>query len=271
MEETRRAFLEDLLTTASPSGFEGDVQRRWVSYVEEFADEVRTDAYGNAVAVHEGGEPAIAVGGHADEIGLMVRDVTDDGALALTRVGGSDRTVMRGRYVTVHADDPVHGVIGRTAIHLREDDGEPDGISALAVDVGADGEETARELADVGDPVALASGVEGPAGSRIAGRGPDDRMGIWAVAEALRRAVERDAPGVGGVKPVATADGSMPDQGRPLDVLEDSLGEVVAVNLKDGTVHTGTLAGYDQHMNLVLEEGGDVTIIRGDNVVSITP
>ena len=56
--------------------------------------------------------------------------------------------------------------------------------------------------------------------------------------------------------------------GRPLDVLEASLGEVVTVQLKGGEVHEGELAGYDQHMNLVIE-GEDTTIIRGDNVVSI--
>ncbi|SFC45507.1 Small nuclear ribonucleoprotein, LSM family [Halobiforma haloterrestris] len=74
--------------------------------------------------------------------------------------------------------------------------------------------------------------------------------------------------------------------GRPLDVLEASLGERVAVRLKSGDEYVGELAGYDQHMNLVLEEvtipaeesiSGDgepiedTTIIRGDNVVSITP
>ncbi|WP_224449447.1 LSM domain-containing protein [Haloprofundus salilacus] len=74
--------------------------------------------------------------------------------------------------------------------------------------------------------------------------------------------------------------------GRPLDVLEASLNESVTVQLKDGTSYFGTLAGYDQHMNVVLEEsledddgllGGldveeveDTTIIRGDNVVTIT-
>ena len=75
--------------------------------------------------------------------------------------------------------------------------------------------------------------------------------------------------------------------GRPLDVLEASLDETVTVALKDGTGYVGTLAGYDQHMNVVLdapEEFGeadgvgeltveaveDTTIIRGDNVVSIT-
>ncbi|PSQ25354.1 Like-Sm ribonucleoprotein core [Halobacteriales archaeon QS_9_68_17] len=60
---------------------------------------------------------------------------------------------------------------------------------------------------------------------------------------------------------------------RPLDVLEASVGEEVTVRLKDGEEYGGHLTGYDQHMNLVLEdaEGEDTTIIRGDNVVSIIP
>jgi len=59
--------------------------------------------------------------------------------------------------------------------------------------------------------------------------------------------------------------------GRPLDVLEESLGDVVTVQLKGGEVYEGELSGYDQHMNLVIDEGEDTTIIRGDNVVSISP
>ena len=58
---------------------------------------------------------------------------------------------------------------------------------------------------------------------------------------------------------------------RPLDVLEETLGSEVNVTLKGGEGFDGVLAGYDQHMNLVLEEGDNVTIIRGDNVVSIRP
>jgi len=58
---------------------------------------------------------------------------------------------------------------------------------------------------------------------------------------------------------------------RPLDVLEESVGNEVTVKLKGGDQHDGRLTGYDQHMNLVLETGetGDTTVIRGDNVVSI--
>ena len=58
---------------------------------------------------------------------------------------------------------------------------------------------------------------------------------------------------------------------RPLDVLEESVGEAVTIHLKGGESYTGVLAGYDQHMNLVVEEDEDITIIRGDNVVSIRP
>ena len=58
---------------------------------------------------------------------------------------------------------------------------------------------------------------------------------------------------------------------RPLDVLEETLGSEVRVELKDGEAYEGVLSGYDQHMNLVLGEDDNVTIIRGDNVVSIQP
>lgn len=73
--------------------------------------------------------------------------------------------------------------------------------------------------------------------------------------------------------------------GRPLDVLEEALTETVVVQLKDGETFAGVLAGYDQHMNVVLEPTDeidpdeldapiadtvrDTTIIRGDNLVTI--
>ncbi|WP_255195757.1 M20/M25/M40 family metallo-hydrolase [Halorarius litoreus] len=196
MDDDRRAFLDDLLATATPSGFETAGQRVWLDYVETFADEVRTDDYGNAIAVYEGdGDLDVLLGGHGDEIGLMVRDVTDDGHLKLTRVGGADRTVTRGQYVTVHGrDGPVPGVVGQVAIHLRDpaDDDHSD-ITEMHVDIGAADEEEARDLVEVGDPITFDTEVQDLAGSLVAARGMDNRTGIWAAAEGLRRAAERDA------------------------------------------------------------------------------
>jgi endoglucanase len=198
MEHDHREFLDDLLATASPSGYEVPGQRVWVEYVESFADDVQVDEYGNAVAVHEGAagvDASIAFAGHGDEIGFIVREVSDDGFLSIGRVGGSDKTVTQGQHVTVHTDGgPVEGVVGQTAIHLRDrdDDSAPD-IAEQYVDIGVEDGEDAGELVEVGDPITFAQRVRELEDGRLTARGMDNRVGIWAAAEGLRRAVEAGA------------------------------------------------------------------------------
>jgi endoglucanase len=196
MDETRKVFLEELLALSTPSGFETESQQRWLDYVDQFADETRVDSYGNAVAVYEGTEdaPKVAIAGHGDEIGLMVRGITDDGFLKLSRIGGSDRTVTRGQHVTVHTDDgPIDGVIGQVAIHLRDTGKEEyDDIAEQHVDIGVKEGDDAREVIDVGDPVTLNTELSELADGRLAARGMDNRVGIWTAAEAFRRAVEAE-------------------------------------------------------------------------------
>ncbi|MDS0276417.1 M42 family peptidase [Halomicroarcula sp. S1AR25-4] len=193
MDDRRRTFLESLLTTPAPSGYEADSQRVWVEYVREFVDEVRTDDYGNAVATLYGNDTSVALAGHGDEIGFIVRDVTDDGFLRIERIGGSDKTVSRGQHVTVHtADGPLSGVVGQTAIHLRDPDDEsvPE-VAEQHVDVGAEDGDELEELVDRGDPVTFQQTLSELENGRLAARGMDNRIGIWAAAEGLRRAAER--------------------------------------------------------------------------------
>ncbi len=65
-------------------------------------------------------------------------------------------------------------------------------------------------------------------------------------------------------------------------VLDESLGRVVLIKMKGGKVIRGTLLGFDQHMNLLLEESEELVeegksnglgtiVVRGDNVVIISP
>ena len=196
MQKSQREFLESLLTTASPSGFETAGQRVWIDYVSEFADEVTTDDYGNAVAVHEGSGdgPEIAFSGHADEVGFIVRDIDDNGFIRMSRIGGSDRTISQGQHVTIHADDgPVQGVVGQTAIHLRDTGSEeyPD-IAEQFIDIGVTDGDDAGELVEVGDPITFSSECYELQGDRLTARGMDNRVGVWSAAEGLRRAVAAD-------------------------------------------------------------------------------
>jgi endoglucanase len=196
MNNGQREFLESLLSTASPSGYEASGQRVWIDYVSEFADEVMTDDYGNAVAVHEGSGdgPEIAFGGHGDEIGFIVRDIDDNGFLRIGRIGGSDRTVSQGQHVTIHTDDePVQGVIGQTAIHLRDVGKEEyNDIAEQFVDIGATDKEKAEELVEVGDPITFSTELFELNGTRLSARGMDNRVGTWSAAQGLRHAVEHD-------------------------------------------------------------------------------
>src|SRR5690625_5652354 len=123
MNESRQLLI-DLLNTASPTGFEVDGQRTWAKYVGEFSDEVDNDAYGNTWAnLRPRGDTAhrLMIAAHADEIGMMVNHISDQGYIYVTRIGGSDRAVARARRVKIFGDKgQVPGVVGNTAIHLRD-------------------------------------------------------------------------------------------------------------------------------------------------------
>ena len=253
MDEPRRAFLDDLLSTATPSGFETPGQAVWVEYVSEFADDVWTDDYGNAVAVLEGGETEVALAGHGDEIGFLVRDITEDGMLKLTPVGGSDRTVSKGQHVQVHtASGRVPGVVGQTAIHLRDPEDETvDDIGDQYVDVGFEDREAAEELVERGDPVTFQQTISELAGGRVAARGLDNRIGTWAAAEGLRRAAERDPEAT--VYAVSTVQEEVGLQGAKMVGFDLAPDAVVATDVTHATDTPG--APSDKGSGVELGEG----------------
>ncbi len=67
----------------------------------------------------------------------------------------------------------------------------------------------------------------------------------------------------------------------PLALLEKSMNHRISLLLKDGRILEGKLAGYDDYMNMVLEETEERTseqtrrlgtvVLRGNNVVRISP
>ena len=65
-------------------------------------------------------------------------------------------------------------------------------------------------------------------------------------------------------------------------VLDESINKNVLIKLKCGKTITGTLQGFDQHMNLLLDQSEEIPsegdskslgsiVVRGDNVVMISP
>jgi endoglucanase len=184
-------FLKKLLTTPSPSGYESAAQRIWCRYARKYADEVTTDAYGNAVAVlNPSGSPKVLIEGHVDEIGLMVKHITDQGFIYVQRIGGVDPSLVRGKRVDIHGrNGVVRGVIGATAIHLRkhEKDQKAPKMHEVFVDIGAADGNAAKRKVSVGDPITFVDAFETLNKNIAVGRALDDRIGCWISAEVLKQ------------------------------------------------------------------------------------
>jgi putative aminopeptidase FrvX len=194
MEKSAKDFLFDLLTTASPTGFEIAGQRKWAAYARQFADTVENDAYGTAWATLSGNgksEIKLMLEAHADEIGFMVKHVTAEGYLHIDRIGGSDHATARGRRVIFEGDKgPVKGIIGNTAIHIRDRTGgeKAPEVHELYVDVGAGNAKDVAKLGlRIGHPGVYADIPEEFGHGRIVGRALDNRIGGFIIAEVLKR------------------------------------------------------------------------------------
>lgn len=199
MNETAKEFLFDLLRTPSPSGFEAPGQRLWTDYVRTWSDSVESDTYGTAWATRLGksgnDSPSIMLEAHADEIGFMVQHITDEGFLHIGRIGGSDRATARGKRVQVlSSSGPVFGIIGNTAIHIRETKNEkaPE-IHQLFVDIGASSREEVLERGvRVGHPMVYADEPSEVLPGKLTGRALDNRIGGFVIASVLERLASVD-------------------------------------------------------------------------------
>ncbi|RDI71149.1 M42 family metallopeptidase [Halopelagius longus] len=255
-------LLKELTETSGVPGYEDRVRDVVRREFESSVDEVRSDAMGNVVGTIEGdGDYSVAVAAHMDEIGFMVRHVTDDGFVQLDALGGWDPRVLKAQRVRIHTEDgDVPGVIGSPPPHtLSEEEKEKDPkVEDVHVDVGLSAED-ANEAVSVGDLVTMEqTTVE--MGETVTGKALDDRICLFSMLEAAKRIEDPDVTvhfaatvqeevGLRGAKALGVD--IDPDLAIALDVTVANdvpgfeagdhvteLGEGTAIKLKDGSVIT---------------------------------
>ncbi len=67
----------------------------------------------------------------------------------------------------------------------------------------------------------------------------------------------------------------------PLNILERHISKIVLLTLKDGRTLEGKLTGFDEYMNMILEDAEETrdekvrrigtVVLRGNNIVTIVP
>ncbi|MGN0169177.1 MAG: M20/M25/M40 family metallo-hydrolase [Lachnospiraceae bacterium] len=185
-----KEFLYEMLTTASVSGNEQELEHKIYDYMQDKADEVRSDELSNVTAVINPQEEfKVLLTGHADEIGLMVTAVTSEGMLKVTNIGGVYANGYPGHKVRVHTRN---GVIYGAVVNNRDLSKKSDmKAKDLTIDIGAVSKEDALKVVSLGDTITHDTDVRELLNDRITGRALDDRLGAFIVMEAVALAKKK--------------------------------------------------------------------------------
>ncbi|MUK90037.1 M20/M25/M40 family metallo-hydrolase [Ornithinibacillus sp. L9] len=192
MEKSNRDFLLELLRTPSPSSQEVEIQKKWISYVKDFADDIITDHAGNAIGVlNPDAEFKVLLAGHCDEIALVVNRIDEEGYLHFDKMGGINPKAAVGMKTTVLGyNKEISGVIGVNAQHHGGLKDKFD-LEDLFIDCGFKSKEEAEQYVQIGDLVVYKVEPEILMDRYLSGRGLDNRTGSFIVAEVLRRLKDR--------------------------------------------------------------------------------
>lgn len=192
-------LIRKLSLCFGPSGCEDEVRELILEQIREDCNSYRVDKVGNLIAVVCGRGPdynvenprRILLSAHMDEVGLMIREITEEGYLKFDTVGGIDPRVLCGRHVLVgEGKGQLHGVIASKAIHLQtpEERTKSTPVSAMYIDIGAKSREEAQKHVSVGTCAVFDSEFVtfGKDNSRMKGKALDDRAGCAALIEIMR-------------------------------------------------------------------------------------
>ncbi len=212
------ALLERLTNVAAVPGCE-DEMRVLMRKEAKGIGSVETDNLGSLIVEKKGAasSPRIMLAAHMDEIGFMVRGLTDGGYIRFSPLGGWWAHVMLAQRVRIRTRKGyVPGLIGAKPVHQVPKDQRDRlmKIEDMFIDVGA----TSRKDAEVrlgiriGDPVVPEAPWMPLAGRRVAAKALDNRVGCAVMLEVLRRLKGKKHPnhvyGVGTVQEEVGARGA---------------------------------------------------------------
>lgn len=186
-------LLERLCNAYGPTAHEWDVQRVVANECRNLQMTCEGDAMGNLYASwNTHGTLRVGLVAHADEIGLQVSSITDEGLLRFRKIGGLRATSLDGHHVIVlTAKGLVNGVIGSDPMN---DNGTDNGILVatrhLWIDIGAESRKEAEETVTIGDYAVFDGGVTRIGKTRVVSKALDDRLGLYVVLKALRQLKE---------------------------------------------------------------------------------
>ncbi|VVB72296.1 Tetrahedral aminopeptidase [uncultured archaeon] len=192
-----KSLLEKLSNAHGISGWEGSIQQIVKEEISPYVDEVRVDNLGNLIATRKGEKPSIMIEAHADEIGLMVKQVDELGFIRFIRIGGwFDQTLLNQRVIIHTRSGPIVGVIGSKPPHVMKEEERKKIVEArdMFIDIGCSSEKEVTDLGiQPGTPISIDRTFAALQGDKVTGKAFDNRAGLIIMIEALKRTKSRSA------------------------------------------------------------------------------
>lgn len=189
-------LVQLLCSRRGASGYEDSLRTFIAERAAFYAQSIRTDSMGNLIVFKRGIRPTgkkLMLVAHMDEVGLMVRSITEDGYIKFVTLGGIDRRILPGKSVRIGSRG-LPGVIGLKAYHLvssAEGDKMPE-LSDLYIDIGAESREAVTALISLGDVIHFEQRSGRFGNGLIRAKALDDRIGCALLLSLLEETLPMD-------------------------------------------------------------------------------
>ncbi|MGI6031732.1 MAG: M42 family metallopeptidase [Eubacteriales bacterium] len=188
-------LLKKLCTLDGISGDEQRVAQFLYGELLPYADGVEIDPMGNVIALKRGAssKKKVLVAAHMDEVGLILKKVTDEGFLKFETVGGIDSRVLLGKRVYV-GENRIPGVVGIKAIHLHTPEERKQAVKAdkMYIDIGASSREEALKWVRLGDSIQFDSEFVSFGDGFVRAKALDDRAGCAILLKLIQQPLQYD-------------------------------------------------------------------------------
>lgn len=185
-------LLKRLSDADSIASCEDEVRTILYEELKDECDEVYCDSLGSVIfhKKGKGSQPLkIMMSAHIDEVGFIVRHISDIGFLYVMSVGGviDKSKEMQLVRVTTSTGDKIEGLLNVT----KDENGK---VKDMYVDIGCDSAKDVMDLGvEIGNMVCFASTMRSLSQPKVyAGKAMDDRSGCYVLIEALKALKESD-------------------------------------------------------------------------------
>lgn len=232
MNDELYRFLTELLATPSPSGLEKNVQLLFINFMRNYIDDITIDIHGNVIVYKKGNSrKKIMLISHADEIGLMIKYIDNNGFIYFREIGGIDSSLLPGLKVDIHNKKrKIVGIIGKQPIHmLSNENKEVPKIENLWIDIGAKNKEEALVFVSIGDYITFSSSIDRLSNNLLAAKSIDNKIGLAIIGGVMQQIYDTDLncdlyvvssvqEEIGGRGAITATFGINPDIGIAIDV-----------------------------------------------------